>query len=59
MTTDATEAKDEQRFPGLWDWLPEKTWLYAIIFGFIVIIWLFFPLLFILGLVILILWFTA
>jgi hypothetical protein len=49
----------DQRFPDLWAWLPDKTWLYAIIAGFILIIWLFFPVVFILGLIILILWFTA
>jgi len=59
MTSTAGESEPDLRFPDVWSLLPGNTWLYVIIAVFLLIIWLFFPVIFILGLVILILWLTA
>lgn len=59
MTTTEAEAEGNERFPDLWEWLPDKMWLYAVIFFYVVFVWLFFPIVFILGLVVFCLWFTA
>lgn len=59
MTSSECNVQDTTRFVELLGWLPDKTWLYVISVVFVFIIWLFFPLLFVFGLILLILWFTA
>jgi len=55
---DDIPATDSQLPLNRFDWWPDGIWPYLLIAAFIIFIWLFYPLLFLIGLILLYFWFT-